>query len=98
MYHIATRRNLVSIADVVSATTGRLPLGFSTPGSWISEIVHGGDSGCIVLLDHSSPTDAGLSGSYLWGSRHVTEPSERGVSASRNDCESPLDGSGVLKK
>jgi hypothetical protein len=31
-----------------------------------------------VLLDHSSPTETGLCGSYLWDSRHVTEPSDWG--------------------
>jgi hypothetical protein len=29
---------------------------------------------CTVLLDHSSPTETGLRGSYLRESRHVTEP------------------------
>jgi len=31
---------------------------------------------CAVLLGLSSPTDAGLCVSYVWDSRHVTEPSE----------------------
>jgi hypothetical protein len=35
-----------------------------------------GNTRCTVLLDHSSPTETGLSGSYLWDSRHVTEPSD----------------------
>ena len=36
-----------------------------------------GDARCAVLLGLSSPTDAGLCVSYVWDSRHVTEPSER---------------------
>ena len=35
------------------------------------------DARCTVLLSLSSPTDAGLCVSYVWVSRHVTEPSER---------------------
>jgi hypothetical protein len=36
-----------------------------------------GDTRCTALLGLSSPTNAGLCVSYLWDSRHVTEPSER---------------------
>jgi hypothetical protein len=35
-----------------------------------------GDARCAVLLGLSSPADTGLSVSYVWDSRHVTEPSE----------------------
>ena len=32
---------------------------------------------CTVQPGRSSPTDSGISVSYVWDDRHVTEPSER---------------------
>jgi hypothetical protein len=43
-----------------------------------------GNTRCTVLLDHSSPTETGLRGSYLRDSGHVTQPSEW-LSASPSD-------------